>query len=441
MANSWGDIDSAFDRAIALDGETRRAFLAGLPNDELRAEVESLLAADSGATALIEDLVGSAASTLDDSTNRESLKEAGPWKLERLLGEGGMGSVHFAERQGEGFRQTSALKLLRPGLSTRFFVSRFRQERRILSTLDHPNIARLLDGGTASDGRPYLAVEYVDGETITRYCESRTQTQRIQLFLDVCRAVEHAHQRMVIHRDLKPSNIMVNREGQVKLLDFGIAKILDPDLTGGGSSVALTGTDVKLMTPDYAAPEQVRGETITTATDVYCLGLVLYEVLTGKRPFQLPTNAPLESARIVCSEEPAKSGLAADLDAIVRKCLRKEAASRYASISGLREDLERALRGEAVTAYQGAWTYHAGKWIRRYKWGVAAAALIAAAIGGGGYEVNEAEHTVTHHPEGSLVRPWWARTFPACSASPTAISSSSRRGPTNTGKSLGNTTR
>ena len=251
MANSWDDIDSAFDQAAALNGEARRAFLTGLPDGELRAEVESLLAADTGANELIEGLVGSAASTLENST-ADSLKQAGPWTLEHRLGEGGMGSVYFAGRQGEGFRQTAALKLLRPGLSTRFFISRFRQERRILSTLDHPNIAHLLDGGAASDGRPYLALEYIDGETITRHCESQSQSQRIQIFLDVCRAVEHAHQRMVIHRDLKPSNIMVNRERQVKLLDFGIAKILDPDSTGGASSVALTGTDVKLMTPDYA---------------------------------------------------------------------------------------------------------------------------------------------------------------------------------------------
>ena len=161
---------------------------------------------------MLENLVGSAASTIDAPS--ETLKQAGPWRIERPIGEGGMGAVYLAERQGEGFRQTAALKLLRPGLGTRFFVSRFRQERRILATLDHPNIAHLLDGGAASDGRPYLALEYIDGETITRSCENEPRERRIQLFLDVCRAVEHAHQRMVIHRDLKPSNIMVNREGQ-----------------------------------------------------------------------------------------------------------------------------------------------------------------------------------------------------------------------------------
>ena len=379
MSPSWQEIDAAFEQAVNLEGSARQEFLAALPSPELRREVESMMAAEAGAAGLLTGLVGEAAVSLDEDGG--AMEQVGPWRIVRPLAAGGMGAVYLAERQGEGFRQTAALKLLRPGFDTRFFVSRFRQERRILATLEHPHIAHLLDGGAAADGRPYLALEYVDGDTITAFCADLPRERRVQLFLDVCLAVEHAHQRMVIHRDLKPSNIMVNREGQVKLLDFGIAKMLDSATVGG--SIAVTGTGVKLMTPEYAAPEQVRGETITTATDVYCLGLVLYEVLTGRKPLQLPADAPLEAARIVCEQEPAGTGLPPDLDAVIRKCLRKEPGARYAAVAGLREDLERVLRGDAVTAYRGAWTYRAGKWARRYRWGVAAVALVLIAVAGG----------------------------------------------------------
>jgi hypothetical protein len=374
----WEEIDDAFEQATNLVGEARHAYLGRLSPD-LRREVESLLAADASSTAVVSGLVGEAAASFRNSL--EPLKEVGPWRLVKPLAEGGMGSVFLAEREGEGFRQTAALKLLRIGMSSRFFVSRFRQERRIVAALDHPNIARLLDGGAAPDGRPYLVLEYVDGQAITRFSESLPVAGRIRVFLDVCRAVEHAHQRMVIHRDLKPSNILVTREGQVKLLDFGIAKILDPE--AAGETVAVTGAEVKLMTPEYASPEQVRGEAITTATDVYCLGLVLFELLTGRKPLQLPTRAPLEAARIVCEQEPGSTGLAPDLDAVIRKCLRKEPEARYPGVAGLREDLECVLRGDPVKAYQGAWTYRAAKWVRRYRWGAAAAALVLLAVLGG----------------------------------------------------------
>ena len=186
MGSSWQQIDDAFERAVALEGEARRQFLNALNPGELRTEA--------GTHELLENLIGSAASTLDSPS--ETLKQAGPWRMERVLGQGGMGAVYLAERLGEDFRQTAALKLLRPGLGTRFFVSRFRQERRILATLDHPNIAQLLDGGAAEDGRPYIAIEYIDGEIITSFCQHKPRGHRIRLFLDVCRAVEHAHQRM-----------------------------------------------------------------------------------------------------------------------------------------------------------------------------------------------------------------------------------------------------
>lgn len=379
MTPSWQEIDAAFEQALGLEGVARQTYLASLGSPELRREVESLLAAEAVAESLLGGVVGDAAVLLGKES--DNLEQVGPWQILRPLASGGMGTVYLAERRGEGFSQTAALKLLRPGFSNSFFISRFRQERRILATLEHPHIAHLLDGGTAADGRPYLALEYIDGETITDFCKDLPRERRVQLFLDVCLAVEHAHQRMVIHRDLKPSNIMVNREGQVKLLDFGIAKMLDSETSG--ASVALTGTGVKLMTPEYAAPEQVRGETITTATDVYCLGLVLYEVLAGRKPLTLPADAPLEAARIVCEQEPAASGLPADLDAVIRKCLRKEPSARYLAVVGLREDLERVLRGDAVTAYRGAWTYRAVKWVRRYRWGVAAAAIVLLSVTGG----------------------------------------------------------
>ena len=189
MAPSWEDIDAAFAEAADLEGEARRSFLQSLTDPQLRGEVESLLAADAGSSGLLTGLVGDAAVSLDQPG--EKLGRVGPWQILRPLAEGGMGAVYLAERQGEGFRQTAALKLLRAGFASKFFVSRFRQERRILSTLEHPNIAHLLDGGAAADGRPYLALEYVDGETITRFCDGLPQERRIQLFLDVCRAVEH----------------------------------------------------------------------------------------------------------------------------------------------------------------------------------------------------------------------------------------------------------
>ncbi len=381
MDISWEEVEAAFIEAEALHGDARAAYLDRLPSLELRREVESMLQASSGATNALHDLVGDAAESLANS--EESLKEIGPYQLIRLLGVGGMGAVYQAERHGEGFRQTAALKLLRPGFGGQFFVGRFRQERRILASLEHPNIARMLDGGTAPDGRPYLVMEYVDGETLLEYSEHNqlSMARRLGLFLDVCKAVEHAHQRMVIHRDLKPSNILVTRDGRVKLLDFGIAKITNPEATDG--SVAVTGTDVKLMTPDYSSPEQVRGGAITTATDVYCLGLVLYELLTGRKPLALPQNAPLEAARIVCEQEPAKTALPPDLDAVIRKCLRKEPTARYAGVASLREDLERSLRGEPVTAYRGDWSYRAGRWVRRYRWLVAAVSVVMLAILGG----------------------------------------------------------
>ncbi len=375
---SWQEIDAAFVRAANLEGEARAAFLDSLADATLRREVEALLEADGDAAGLLTGLVGDAAAALDDV---DTLEFVGAWKILRPLAAGGMGTVYLAEREGEGFRQKAALKLLRRGFDSRFFVSRFRQERRILASLEHPHIAHLLDGGTAADGRPYLALEFVDGQSITSYCAELPQEQRVRLFLDVCFAVDHAHQRMVIHRDIKPSNILVNREGQVKLLDFGIAKMLDAG--SSDESVALTGTGVKLMTPEYAAPEQVRGGTITAATDVYCLGLVLYEVLTGRKPLALPADAPLEAARLICEQEPAATGLPPDLDAVVRKCLRKEPSSRYSVVAGLSADLERVLRGDAVSAYRGAFSYRAGKWLRRYRWGVAAAVLVLLAVGGG----------------------------------------------------------
>ncbi len=379
MGPSWQDIENAFDKAAELDGEARAEFLRSIADPALRQEVESLFAAEERGGTTLSGMVSDVAATIDDESVK--LKSVGPWSILRLLASGGMGAVYLAERQGEGFSQKAALKLLLRGFEGRFFVSRFRQERRILATLDHPHIARLLDGGTADDGRPYLALEFIDGPSITEFCKDLSTERRLELFLDVCNAVEHAHQRMVIHRDLKPSNILVNREGQVKLLDFGIAKMLDSETSG--ASVALTGTGVKLMTPDYAAPEQIRGETITTATDVYCLGLVLHELLTGRKPLPLPKDAPLEAARIICERDPEPAGMSPDIDAVILKCLRKEPAARYAAVSGLREDLERVLRGDAVTAYRGAWTYRAVRWIRRYRWGVGAVALLLIAIGGG----------------------------------------------------------
>ena len=230
----------------------------------------------------------------------------GPYRLIRELGRGGMGTVYLAVRSDDAFQKRVALKVLKRGTDTDSVVRRFRHERQILASLEHPNIAGLLDGGTTSEGLPYFAMEYVEGQPLVEYAHGQhlDLTTRLILFRKVCAAVQYAHQNLIIHRDIKPANVLVTADGEPKLLDFGIAKLLNPELDW--ATLAPTVAGLHLMTPEYASPEQVRGEVVTTATDVYSLGVLLYELLTGLRPYRLASRAPDEIARIVCHSVPVR---------------------------------------------------------------------------------------------------------------------------------------
>jgi serine/threonine protein kinase/tetratricopeptide (TPR) repeat protein len=345
-------------------------------------------------------------------------RRIGPYRVLRELGHGGMGTVYLAARADDQYQKRVAIKVVR-GLDSAEVIRHFRRERQILAGLDHPNIARLLDGGTTDDGLPYFVMEHVEGEPIDRFCDERRLTvhERLGLFRGVCEAVQHAHRNLVVHRDLKPGNIFVTRDGVPKLMDFGIAKLLNPDVVGD----APTATGLA-MTPEYASPEQARGGTITTATDVYSLGVVLYELLTGHRPYRLRTREPLEVLKAVCEEEPERPSTAVgrteertlvdgttqamtaetvsrtregtpdrlrrrlrgDLDNIVLMALRKEPPRRYGSVEALSEDIRRYLEGRPVTAHKATAWYRASKFVRRNAVGVAAGtALLLLAVGFG----------------------------------------------------------
>ena len=334
----------------------------------------------------------------------------GSWEVVRELGAGGMAEVFLVRRVVGDFEQTAALKLIKRGVDTDEVVHRFRQERQILASLEHPNIARLLDGGVSADGRPYFVMERIDGSPIDERCDRDRSSidARLRRFLDVCRAVEHAHRKLVVHRDLKPSNILIDAAGQVKLLDFGIAKLLDP---ASGIGAPATRTSVRVMTPEYASPEQVRGEPATTAADVYQLGLILYELLTRQRAHDIRSASLTEIERIVCEQMPPRPSTAVgrrdpsvtaetvtalgfapqrlrrklrvDLDNIVLKALRKEPDARYQSVSALIDDVERHLDGRPVAARRPTLGYRLGRFARRHTVGVAAAVLVTLSVIGG----------------------------------------------------------
>ncbi|HQU92712.1 MAG TPA: serine/threonine-protein kinase [Pyrinomonadaceae bacterium] len=428
MAADWSRIKEILGEALALDQAERRAYLdgAGLSAEDL-AEVESLveLEADSegmfGASAveLARDFVGAATSAAGTMV--------GPYKIVSELGHGGMGAVYLAERADGKFDQKAAVKLLKRELNTAALRRHFDREREILASLEHPNIARLLDAGTTDDGIPFIAMEYVDGSPIDEYCvrHGLDLTARLRLFMTVCTTVDFAHRNLVVHRDLKPSNIMVTHDGAPKLLDFGISKILTDGYQG---SDAATITQMGVMTPSYASPEQLRRESVTTLSDVYSLGVILFELLSGRRPFEAeegdlraiysavlerepsaPSSLANMSKRLAGFERPDyRSGeavteklgtdfsrvrntgqhifqlspqtLKGDLDNIVLKALRKEPERRYASAGAVAEDLERHLNGLPVTARPNTLSYRASKFIGRHKFGVGAGVLIVLAI-------------------------------------------------------------
>ena len=303
----------------------------------------------------------------------------GVYEILEELGSGGMGTVFLARRADSEYEAKVAVKIVRPGLFSTETLRRFRAERQALARLAHPGIARLLDGGTTERGVPYLVMEHVEGLPIDAYAEQKglDRAARIHLFRSVCGAVQYAHANLIVHRDLKPANILVTAEGEPKLLDFGIAKFLgeeDPHLTRVGERV---------LTPDYASPEQIRGEPVTTATDVYSLGVVLYRLLTGRAPYGFPSGRSSEIEKIVCEREPEPPRLSEDLDTILGKALAKEPERRYASVAELSEDLRRYLDNETVAARPDTLVYRASKFVRRHRTGVAAAAAAAFALAAG----------------------------------------------------------
>jgi tetratricopeptide (TPR) repeat protein len=387
--------------ALERPADGRDAFLtAACAGDAtLRSEVESLLRADARAAGFLAgaalggegaaDVVAriAEAGSVPDAAGRR----VGPYRIVRELGRGGMGVVYLAERADAAFDKQVAIKVVRAAaFAGEPLLARFREERRILATLDHPNIARLIDAGTAGDGLPYLVMEYVDGVPLDVHCAAAGSMlpQRLALFARVCAAVQYAHERLVIHRDLKAGNVLVTSDGTPKLLDFGIARLLDPGLAPDDR----TRTGLRALTLDSASPEQVRGEALTVTSDVYALGVLLYRLLCGRRPYgSRPTEAEL--MRAICEEIPPRPSAVAglphrrelrgELDWITMKALRKEPGRRYASVEHLADDVRRHLAGRPVAAAPDSWSYRAGKFVRRNRAPVAASALLLGAVAAG----------------------------------------------------------
>jgi len=375
-AQDWQRLQELFDQAVELAPQDRAAFLAsacaGLP--ELRQRIESLLASFGGETQ-VGDLVALVAAEAVQSSLPAIGSRIGPYEITGILGRGGMGIVYRALRADDAYQKEVAIKVAALGLLTDDLRQRFHRERQILANLDHPHIARLLDGGATAEGLPFVVMEFVEGKPIDAYCAEAelSRRARIQLIITVSRAVDFAHRHLVVHRDLKPDNIHVTPQGEPKLLDFGIAKALDLD--AHGLNGAQTIDAMRLMTPDYASPEQVRGEAITTATDVYQLGVLLYLLLAGKRPFQTVTTRMGELEHLICETSPARPNLDADLDRILLHALEKEPARRYVSAGALADDLDRYINGFPVEAHAPSWPYLTTKFVRRHRFGVATAGL------------------------------------------------------------------
>lgn len=380
-------IAELFDEALSLPESGRAAYLdavcSGAP--EVRREVESLLSAYADSDGFLDRPDAEQIAALIAAGERAPLPvRVGPYRIVRELGHGGQGRVLLGERADGHFEQRVAVKVIRAEWATPDAVARFVRERQILARLRHPAIATLFDGGVTADGQPWFAMECVEGSSITAYANAHALgiDERLRLFMAVAAAVDHAHRQQIVHRDLKPSNILVTADGSVKLVDFGIAKPL------ADVGEAVTHTATRVLTPEYAAPEQVRGEAVTAASDIYALGAVLYELLSGRRVHRLATHSPLEIAAVVCDREPEPPSRAAletapgvaralrgDLDAIVLKALRKEPARRYASVAALLEDLRRHLGGLPITARRGSTLYRVRKLVTRHRLRLAVSAL------------------------------------------------------------------
>ncbi|HYL11911.1 MAG TPA: serine/threonine-protein kinase [Terriglobales bacterium] len=403
--------------ALELEPARRSAYLDEIAADdpELRRELESLLASQEQTSTDSHDLPVPKVTALPSVNQRDLIgRRLGPYQIVRQIGIGGMGEVYRAFRADDQYRKEVAVKLVRAGHDSGFVLNRFKNERQVLASLEHPNIARLLDGGTTEEGAPYFVMELIDGQSIDVYCDTHrlSTTERLKLFLQVCSAVQYAHQRLIVHRDIKPGNILVNAEGVPKLLDFGIAKLLDAEAQP--EALEPTVTVFRLLTPYYASPEQVKGEPITTSSDIYSLGVVLYELLTGHRLYAVSGRTPHEIARAVCESQPEKPStvvrttkspaggekvtplvvsavrdgspeklvkrLNGDLDNIVLMALRKEPQRRYVSVEQFAEDIRRHLEDLPVSARQDTLRYRTSKFVARHTAAVLAATVAALAL-------------------------------------------------------------
>ncbi|MGA3075117.1 MAG: protein kinase [Bryobacteraceae bacterium] len=365
----WGEVRRLFGAALELPAEERTGFIDRIEDQTVRQEVSSLL----------KHL--EAGETMGDAPHHGADEQrigtrVGPYRIESILGHGGMGAVYRAARDDGEFQQVVAIKLVRAAAQSPETMQRFRQERQILARLSHPNIARLLDGGSTDQGVPYLVMEFIAGEPITEWCRQHELgiDERLRLWIDVCSAVDYANKHAVVHRDLKPGNILVTAEGVPKLLDFGIAKMVSDEGPNEGRTVG----GLRVMTPEYAAPEQVLGEPVTVSADVYALGLCLYELLTGRKAQDIGDFSPSTVERVVCREEPpppakVRPDLSGDLDNIIRMAIRKEPGRRYASAADLARDIRLHLGGRPVRARPDTVRYRAGKFLRRNRLAVVGA--------------------------------------------------------------------
>ena len=419
MPDKWEQVKALFTSALERDRGERSSFLrqACAGDEDLRAEIESLLSSFDGAATFLEH--SPAADLISAHSPAVAGRRIGAYRVIRQCGQGGMGVVYLAERADDEFRKRVAIKMLKPGTEKDEILRRFRNERQALAALDHPGIVRLLDGGSTEDGLPYLIMDYVEGVRIDEYCDAHkfSLTERLDLFCKVCRTVQYAHENLVIHRDLKPSNILITGEGEVRLLDFGIAKVLNPQWS---PDATLTRTQSHPLTPEYASPEQLRGETVTTVTDIYSLGVVLYELLSGHRPRRRGQGASPENEWPSFETEPEKPSVAAgrtddgtpggatrtvttphsiaaargmrpeelqrslrgDLDIIVMKAIRSVPRRRYPSAAEFAQDIDRHLAGLPITARRPTFAYRGGKFIRRHAESFTTAALLLALIAG-----------------------------------------------------------
>jgi eukaryotic-like serine/threonine-protein kinase len=408
MPRTWDQVKEILAQALEQSPEQQAGFIRQACGEDaaLRAEVESLLLHHAGADTLLEQ--SPVANVLSFPPDVMVGKRIGAYRIVREIGQGGMAVVYLGERDDQNYRKRVAIKMVKPGIGTENILQRFRNERQALAALDHSNIVKLLDGGSSEDGSPYLVMEYVEGLPIDQYCDHNQLSidDRLRLFREVCSAVQYAHQNLVIHRDLKPGNILITNEGLPRLLDFGIAKLLNPECF---QTPLITQTAWRPMTPGYASPEQVRGDAVTSATDVYSLGVLLYEILTGCLPYKVADNSWREIERLVCEEEPPRPStrastdherlkataetrmaepkqlvrlLRGDLDWITMKALEKDPARRYATAFELSADIGRHRSHEPVLARPASALYRTRKYVRRHPLGVTVAAGLVLLLAG-----------------------------------------------------------